>query len=545
MNFRKSSCSKHYNDKYIPPYDRLLSRIRRWKPKQAAKEEQLQNLCKQGILTPFQQPQNYSCYFINSKTDIFMADKLIDEAKLTHHFSVDTENDVLTHRPATIQVEFIRPNSPPIVIIIEASYLPPTNCPLFRKIQHLCSIIFTSNNTIYSWGSPKEEVEKFSRFDLFNKSIQIIEKNVQNAYDPINQYGLQDVIEFDFKQYLNKTATVGEWGCGIDLLLGTHLPKHLVGPERTYYIQEERKYRSILKEYAINDVFAVTKLVHKMNLINLLTPPSTAEHQDNYEEPMQIQQEPSIELKPPNEEQEVHVQDEEPTTSNENSSYEEHIELEITPSDNNMGIFDFENVSNDDQDEIYYNQLRKVHVHDEPMELELYDNQTLPTIKKPSSFDDGWELISDDELPEVMKIHRPFKQLYHQEQQQPNETRTVHVTGEPHKVRNSYYLGPQLYLHENPTPNQIRNRRLRAKRYIHEVIREVYGAFRNTDIKDILHAINITYLNVNIVRGKLYIGLKNEQAVDEAEQVLHPRMFTKDHYQRYMKKKKKNTLART
>ncbi|CAF4312449.1 unnamed protein product, partial [Rotaria magnacalcarata] len=43
-------------------------------------------------------------------------------------------------------------------------------------------------------------------------------------------------------------------------MLGTYLPLDVVGRERTYRLHEEKKYRSILQEYAINDVFAVTKL---------------------------------------------------------------------------------------------------------------------------------------------------------------------------------------------------------------------------------------------------------------------------------------------
>jgi hypothetical protein len=142
MDFKKRSCSRNYYDNYVPPYERLLSRNRKWTPKKVKKEETLRNLCKQGILTPFKQPENYSRYFIHSRTDIFIMDKLIDEAKLTYHYSMDTEGDALTHGPATIQVEFIREHESPIIIIIEANYLPPTNSPLFKKIQYLSSIIF-------------------------------------------------------------------------------------------------------------------------------------------------------------------------------------------------------------------------------------------------------------------------------------------------------------------------------------------------------------------------------------------------------------------
>jgi hypothetical protein len=79
---------------------------------------------------------------------------------------------------------------------------------------------------------------------------------------------------------LDKTATLAKWACGVDLLLGTYLPQHVTGPERTYRIQEEKKYRSILTQYAINDVFAVTKLIYRTNLSTLLTPPTTIEYED-------------------------------------------------------------------------------------------------------------------------------------------------------------------------------------------------------------------------------------------------------------------------
>jgi hypothetical protein len=528
------------------------------------KEEMLRNLCEQGILTPFKQPKNYSCYFIHLKTDIFTLDKLIDQAKLTYHYSIDTEGDALTHKPSTIQVEFIRPNLPPIMIIIEANYLPSINSPLFKKIQHLCSIIFTSNNTIYSWGSPKKELEDFVKFNLFDNEIQIIEIDVQDEVDSIDKCGLQNMIESTFKQYLDKTATLAEWSCGVDLYLDTYLPEHVVGDERTYRIRQEKKYRSILKEYAINDVFAVTKLIYHMKLIDLSTPPPTIEAEENdYEEQINMQQEPSIELKPPKTKLKVHVRDELPKLKehklnrNEDSIYEEKeetisIEIGLTPSDKNIGIFDFENISDDDQDEMDNNELQQsVHGQDEPIELELYDNEPLQNKKKRSLYDEDIELISDDEidnqtLPEIMKIHRPFKQLCQHQPQQLNETKKVHVKDEPGKVRNSYYLGPQLYLNGNPTRNQVTNRRHRANRYRHEIIRDVYRAFTPKHIKEILRAMNILVTNVNKnKRGDIvYIGIKNEEQADEAEKLLHGRMFTEDHYYHYMKKKKKNQSVR-
>ena len=122
MNSSKGvSCTTSYRDKYIPPYERLLRRNRSWKPKKVKEEEESKRKCREGKLTPFQQPENYSNYFINRQTTIFILDELIDQAKLTNYFSMDTEGDALTKKPATIQVEFIRHPTPPIIIIIEAN----------------------------------------------------------------------------------------------------------------------------------------------------------------------------------------------------------------------------------------------------------------------------------------------------------------------------------------------------------------------------------------------------------------------------------------
>ncbi|CAF5107516.1 unnamed protein product, partial [Rotaria socialis] len=40
-------------------------------------------------------------------------------------------------------------------------------------------------------------------------------------------------IKYEFQEYLNKIATLDEWVCGIDLMLGTYLPLGVVGRERT------------------------------------------------------------------------------------------------------------------------------------------------------------------------------------------------------------------------------------------------------------------------------------------------------------------------
>ncbi|CAF1688918.1 unnamed protein product, partial [Adineta ricciae] len=133
---RTNSCSRRY--RYVSPMQRLLERTERWKPKKAKQERQLQELCRQGKLKPFEQPKDYRCYFIHEQTSMFTMDQLIDEAKQTIHYTLDTEGDPVKHLPGTIQIEFIRPDVPTTAIVIEVNYLPPIASPLFTKIQQLC-----------------------------------------------------------------------------------------------------------------------------------------------------------------------------------------------------------------------------------------------------------------------------------------------------------------------------------------------------------------------------------------------------------------------
>ena len=310
MNFSwKSSCPK-FRKHYTSPYQRLLDRIRKWKPKKLEVEAKLAKLCEEDQLQPFKQPEDYQLHFIHEQIDIQIIDYLIDEAKLTNHYSMDMEDDPLTHEPATLQVEFIRYNSSPIVIVIEANYVPEQSAPLFKTIQHLGQIIFSSNNHIYSWGPAKKEIKKFDNFSLF-RNIKIDEHNIQDEFSDGELYGLQKAIQYEFNEYLDKTATLAEWGCGTDLLLGTYVPNDVVGSEQTYILNEGKKYRSMLKKYAINDVFAVTKLISRTNIAYLLTPPATEDKPVPNEETIDdIDQEQSIELAPANEELVIHAPNE-------------------------------------------------------------------------------------------------------------------------------------------------------------------------------------------------------------------------------------------
>ncbi|CAF4598428.1 unnamed protein product, partial [Didymodactylos carnosus] len=182
------------------------------------------------------------------------------------------------------------------------------------------------HNHIYAWGDPEAELRPFSTFHLFNNDIRFIPHNVQDKFtdwygscNSNDKYSLQFAIKTVFNEYLNKQMTLAEWACGIDLNLDTFIPKQFVGQQRTLCIQEEKRIRSLLKEYAMNDCFAVTKLIHRIMPIeqNSLTP-----------QPLEYEQVSDDELTV------VHVRDELPlpmediSTDNEEQQPLVHVEYE-------------------------------------------------------------------------------------------------------------------------------------------------------------------------------------------------------------------------
>ena len=121
----------------------------------------------------------------------------------------------------------------------------------------------------------------------------------------------------------------------------------------------------------------------------------------------------------------------------------------------------------------------------------------------------------------------------------------LHDQNEPSEVGRTSRLHSEI----NPTSTnhrtaqQIRNRisndRRRAKRYRFEVIRQVYPLFHISRVKRILKAMDIRYVNINIVPHNLFIDLKNKLIVEETDEVIHDRIFTDQYHLRLYPKNDK------
>ncbi|CAF4494387.1 unnamed protein product, partial [Didymodactylos carnosus] len=287
---------------YRTPLDIVRRRNSRWNPKKVQINNQYRALYR-VFAAP---PHTYSYYYINRTTPIGILDNLIDHAQTTQHFSIDTENDVTTHRPSLIQIQFVYVNQPSIIILIETQHLPPESSPLFIKIRYLCSLILTSTNSLYAWGDPIRELQNFLQFNLFNLTNPPIKHNIQSEFkdwfndrypssperkdEPNDQYSLQHAIKLVFNQWLDKELTLSDWGCGIDEHLATCIPQALVGMDRVRCLAGEREIRKLQTQYAINDCLSLTKLMFPV-LYDW-----TPEQVKNYETSLQSLQLPSLKL---------------------------------------------------------------------------------------------------------------------------------------------------------------------------------------------------------------------------------------------------------
>ena len=231
----------------------------------------------------------------------------------------------------------------------------------------------------------------------------------------------------------------------------------------------------------------------------MVTPPATNEQ---YETAVDDEQGPMIELHPPrdewsmfnepnelNEPRRAQSSFEQLNRFNEESQVEQRIDIEQRH---------------------HSSERRMVHVVDEPSE----DRHLDKALGFEQDLDQQQQHRSEGEIKAPM-IHE--------------EDESIRVR---HTTSNLHLDSAEIARMNQKTRNQIANRRRRGKRYRFEVIRQIYPSFTITKVKRILKSINITYVNINIVRQTLFIGLKDKELVDETEKLLHKRVFTEQHYRR-------------
>ena len=207
---------------------------------------------------------------VNRFTNARMLHHLIELAKQTTYFSVDTESDVFTNRPALIQVEFIQ-QAGSTVALIETCHLPADRQSLcFWLIRSLLKFILHPSNVIYTWGNVTEELLRFLPYGLFSgeticelNAVDIqakfnlwYDQSVQSKPDGRLRWGLQAAIAETFDEFLDKRQTWNIWSRG------------LYDPRRQH--RYDSKVQSMIN-YATNDCLAVTKLAYTIGELTVST----------------------------------------------------------------------------------------------------------------------------------------------------------------------------------------------------------------------------------------------------------------------------------
>ncbi|CAF1481285.1 unnamed protein product [Adineta ricciae] len=129
-----------------------------------------------STLPAFNPSNDWRVYCISQRTNTSLLHYLIDLARKTTEYTIDTEHDCVTHEAALIQVEFIRRQS--VVLLIEVCHLPPASTVTFWLIKSLLKIILGPSNIIYSWGNAEHELSLFIDYELFSWSILCQMKNI-------------------------------------------------------------------------------------------------------------------------------------------------------------------------------------------------------------------------------------------------------------------------------------------------------------------------------------------------------------------------------
>ena len=223
-----------------------------------------------SALPPFTPANEYDLCHVNRRTSSLLLQDLIEMARKTTQYSIDTENDYHSHRPALIQIEYVRQRS--VILLVEVNHLPHQSSALFWLIQSLFKVILRPSNRILSWGEGASELSAFVPCGLFSTTMvdQTYVIDVQDCFKegynkryphtcglpvdddhpsctcphrPVknnnNPWSLQKAVAWTFCQFLDTSYTKSNWSRPLD--------------------RGDAQSSSMI-EYAANDCLAVTKI---------------------------------------------------------------------------------------------------------------------------------------------------------------------------------------------------------------------------------------------------------------------------------------------
>ena len=117
---------------------------------------------------PYYSPKsNNSIVHLHYRTDLATIEQLIERAKHTTKYTIDTESIMNQHsnHGALVQIKMIQTGDNSTVILVEAAHLPAIGSPQLAGIQRWWSIIFDGGNKIIAWSPALDELKNFQHID--------------------------------------------------------------------------------------------------------------------------------------------------------------------------------------------------------------------------------------------------------------------------------------------------------------------------------------------------------------------------------------------
>ncbi len=136
-------------------------------------------------LKPFE-PSPYIPYFVNRTTTERTLHQLIQAAKTSTEFLLDTESINVykkENKPVLIQFQILIPHKFSLVVVVEMCHLPPDHKNSLKLIKELFQLILSEDKKLYIWGV-KDELYPFVIFNLFSrKQVNLMETfNLQENF---------------------------------------------------------------------------------------------------------------------------------------------------------------------------------------------------------------------------------------------------------------------------------------------------------------------------------------------------------------------------
>ena len=280
------------------PLEKLDRLTLRYRAKEVLYNQHYRDLCSRKdprLCIPFQRPSGYHFIYIHKQTPITTLNELIRLARMTQHYSIDTQRHtdpcpwMSTNIPALVQIEFHSPLTISLVILIEVLHLPSLTSTHIddvlrrRKIERLCDHIFAPGNHLYMWGSLETKFTDFFDGHLFvaREMRQAHAYNIQHLFTQWYQFmfpysnlksniaaptehSLQTAIYLTFHEWFDTRMRYAPWSIGIDLDLKMHcarLRAHQSHEHRSHLLRDEKEIRQCMQRYALDNCFALSKLV--------------------------------------------------------------------------------------------------------------------------------------------------------------------------------------------------------------------------------------------------------------------------------------------